>query len=158
MCTGADRSGAPTVSSLTKGIEAPASNANPRLAAFVFQALRDFWMFASISASTAGSSTARATRGARDAAASPAMRRRDSVCALYAWAGSAIDASKSSARPRSNGIIDNWFRRRQIRLNAPSGASLASQSRRALCRQSSEPARNRRVTKSDYSSDTRLRD
>jgi len=69
---------------LTNGIDAPASKANPRLAAFVFQASRDFWMFAIISASTAGSS-ARAMRGASvEAAVNSAMRRRDSVCALYA--------------------------------------------------------------------------
>ena len=158
LCTGADRSGAPTVPSFTKGIDAPASNANPRLAAFVFQASRDFWMFAIISASTAGSS-ARAMRGASVVVtASPAMRRRDSVLASYAWAGSASDASKSSARPRSNGMTDNWFRRRQIRLNAPSGAAQASQSLSAEASRASEPARNRLVTKSDYSSDTRLED
>ena len=76
LYAGADRSGAPTVPSFTNGIDAPASNANPRRAAFVFQASRDFWMFASISSSTAGSS-AREMRGASVvAAASPAMRRR----------------------------------------------------------------------------------
>ena len=95
---------------------------------------------------------------ASDAAASPAMRLRDSVLASYALAGSAIDASKSSARPRSNGMTDNWFRRRQIRLNAPSGAAQASQSLSAEASRASEPARNRLVTKSDYSSDTRLED
>ena len=102
LCAGADLSGAPTVPSFTKGIEAPGSNAKPRLAAFVFQASRDFWMFASISASTAGSS-ARATRGASVvAAASPAMRRR--VNGSYAKA--CIDASKSASALCSAGMID----------------------------------------------------
>jgi len=85
-------------------MEAPASNANPRLAAFFFQASRDFWMFASISGSTAGSS-ARAMRGASVvAAASPAMRRRDSG----SYANESIGASKSALC--SAGMIGSWQR------------------------------------------------